>query len=113
MATKKITKKEMFEALLNKYDLTESEVAFIEHEIELLDKKNGSRKPTADQLKNEETKVEILNLMENGKPYTVTEIQKMVGLESNQKTSALIRQLKESGLVIRTEEKGKAYFTKA
>ena len=51
--------------------------------------------------------------MEVGKSYTVTDIQKAVGLESNQKASALIRQLKESDLVIRKEEKGKAYFTKA
>jgi DNA-binding transcriptional regulator GbsR (MarR family) len=45
--------------------------------------------------------------------YTVTDIMKMVGLESNQKTSALVRQLKEAGLVIRSESKGKAYFKKA
>ena len=51
--------------------------------------------------------------MVEGKPYTITEIQKAMGLESNQKTSALVRQLKEAHLVVRTEEKGKAYFTKA
>jgi DNA-binding transcriptional regulator GbsR (MarR family) len=43
----------------------------------------------------------------------VTEIQKAVGIESNQKASALIRQLKEANLVVRSEVKGKAYFTLA
>ena len=45
--------------------------------------------------------------------YTITEIGKLIGIESNQKVSALVRQLKMDNLVIRTEEKGKAYFTKA
>lgn len=31
---------------------------------------------------------------------------------SNQRVSALVRQLKDSGLVERTEEKRKAYFSK-
>ena len=66
-----------------------------------------------DVLSDEEIKAKILEVMEVGKSYTVTDIQKAVGLESNQKASALIRQLKESDLVIRKEEKGKAYFTKA
>ena len=107
---KKMTKVEMFKALKEKYDLSTAEIEFIDHEIELIEKKNGTRKPTADQLKNEETKSNILEFMEIGKKYTITDIQKAMGLESNQKTSALVRQLKESGSVIRTEEKGKAYF---
>ena len=76
-------------------------------------KKNANRKPTKAQAENEEIKAKILEFMEVGKSYTVTDIQKAVGLDSNQKASALIRQLKESDLVIRKEEKGKAYFTKA
>jgi hypothetical protein len=51
--------------------------------------------------------------MVEGKAYTITEIQKGVGIESNQKASALVRQLKVDELVIRSEEKGKAYFRKA
>jgi predicted transcriptional regulator len=68
---------------------------------------------TKAQVENEEIKANILDAMESGKAYTVTEIMKAVGLDSNQKTSALVRQLKESGLVNRSESKGKAYFTKA
>ena len=57
--------------------------------------------------------IKVLGVMEKGKAYTVTEIQKGVGIESNQKTSALVRQLKDDKLVIRSCEKGKAYFRKA
>ena len=110
---KKMTKVEMFKAIMDNYNLSKAEVEFIEHEIELLEKKNSSRKPTKAQAENEEIKAKILEVMEVGKAYTVTEIQKAVGLESNQKASALIRQLKESDLVIRKEEKGKAYFSLA
>ena len=103
----------MFKAIMDNYNLTANEVEFLEHEIELLDKKNSSRKPTKAQSENENIKSNILDFMEQGKPYTITEIQKGLGLESNQKTSAIVRQLKEAELVIRTLEKGKAYFTKA
>ena len=53
--------------------------------------------------------------MEDGKAYTVTELTKAVaeldGL-SNQKVSALLRQLKEEGSITREEVKRVAYFTK-
>ena len=93
--------------------LTAEEIAFLEDRKAKHIAKNANKKMTKAQVENEEIKVKILNAMENGKAYTVTEIMKAVGLESNQKTSALVRQLKESGLVIRSESKGKAYFTKA
>jgi DNA-binding transcriptional regulator GbsR (MarR family) len=51
--------------------------------------------------------------MVEGTRYTITELGKLVGVESNQKVSALVRQLKMDNLVVRSEEKGKAYFTKA
>jgi hypothetical protein len=50
--------------------------------------------------------------MESGKSYTVTDIQKLVGIATNQKTSALVRQLVNDNLVDRAEIKGRAYFTK-
>lgn len=93
--------------------LSDEEIKFLEERAEMHSKKNTNRKPTKAQAENEEIKAKILEVMESGKAYTVTDIQKAVGLESNQKASALIRQLKESDLVIRKEEKGKAYFTKA
>ena len=112
---KKMTIVEMYEKVIEKAKdvLSDEEIKFLEERAEMHSKKNANRKPTKAQEENEEIKAKILEVMEVGKSYTVTDIQKAVGLESNQKASALIRQLKESDLVIRKEEKGKAYFTKA
>ena len=83
---------------------------------ESISKKNSAeRKPTATQKANEEYKKAILSFMEVGKKYTISELMKeVVELAdlSNQRVSALVRQLKDSGLVERTEEKRKAYFFK-
>ena len=112
---KKMTKKEMFAKLRGMVSDNAEMVKFIDHEIELLEKKNSSKsgKPTANQLANEGIKEKILEFLNDNGASTVTQIMKGVGLESNQKTSALVRQLKESLLVIRSVEKGVAYFTKA
>lgn len=78
-------------------------------------KNSAERKPTATQKANEGYKEAILTFMEVGKKYTVTDLMKeVVELAdlSNQRVSALVRQLKEEGLVERTEEKRKAYFSK-
>ena len=78
-------------------------------------KNSAERKPTATQKANEEYKKAILEFMEVGKKYTITDLMKeVVELTdlSNQRVSALVRQLKEEGLVERTEEKRKAYFSK-
>ena len=83
---------------------------------ESISKKNSAeRKPTATQKADEEYKKAILSFMEVGKKYTISELMKeVVELAdlSNQRVSALVRQLKDSGLVERTEEKRKAYFSK-
>ena len=81
-----------------------------------ISKKNSAeRKPTATQKANEGYKTAILDFMEVGKKYTISELMKEV-VEiadlSNQRVSALVRQLKDDGLVERTEEKRKAYFSK-
>ena len=113
---KKMTKKDMFKAIMDNYNLTANEVEFLEHEIELLDKKNSNRKPTKAQSENEGIKTSIIEGMVEGKAYTITEMIKSIPAISgftNQKVSALVRQLKDDGLVIRTLEKDKAYFTKA
>jgi hypothetical protein len=112
---KKMTIVEQYNAIIEKAQgvLTAEELKFLEERAEMHSKKNASRKPTKVQEENENIKSSILEFMEIGKAYTVTEIQKAVGLESNQKTSALVRQLRDAHLVVRTEEKGKAYFTKA
>ena len=114
---KKMTKKDYFNAMLAIPAVAENKamVEFINHEIELLTKKNSAnRKPTAQQVENASLKEVILGvLVDSGKAMTVTEIQKsstaLVDL-SNQRVSALVRQLMDSGEVARVEDKRKAYF---
>jgi hypothetical protein len=112
---KKMTIVEQYEAIIGKVEgvLSKEEIDFLKDRAELHAKKNASRKPTKAQNENEVIKEGILDFMVEGQPYTISEIQKAMGLETNQKTSALVRQLKDAHLVVRTVEKGKAYFTKA
>lgn len=113
---KKPTKRENFATLLTFADVKANPtlVDFINHEIELLEKKNSSeKKPTAQQTANDAIKVAILDAMEDGKNYTITDLIKSVpecADLTNQRVSALIRQLVDKGEVIRTEDKRKAYF---
>lgn len=112
---KKMTIVEQYEAIIGKVEgvLTKEEIAFLKERAEMHSKKNASRKPTKAQEENEVIKTAILDYMADGVSRTVTDIQKAVGLDSNQKTSALVRQLKEADLLVRKEIKGKAWFTKA
>lgn len=93
-------------------------IAFIDHEDELLKKKNAakSNKPTKTQLENIALTDAIYDFMKDGVRYTVTELNKtvpqLVELSGN-KVSSLVRILKLDGRVVRVEEKGKAYFVKA
>ena len=82
-----------------------------------IDKKNSAdRKPTATQTANENIKAEILAVLADGTARTVTEIMSVVPSlngASNQKASALVRQLVEEGSVKREQIKRKAYFSLA
>ena len=117
MKEKKITKRERFEELLAIPQVAEKDglVQFIEHELELLAKKNSAeKKPTAVQIANEGIKSVIYDvLVENGNLMTISEMQKAsaeLGELSNQRISALVRQLLADGKVERIEEKRKAYL---
>ena len=111
---KKMTKKEMF-AQIKTHLTNAEEIAFIEHEIELLENKaSGTRKPTSTQVENEKLKGAIVeHLASVNEPLTIVDIQKGLGLEevSNQKMSALLKQLVDNGTVVKTYEKRKAYFS--
>jgi hypothetical protein len=106
----------MFAQIKANYNLTDAEIAFIDREIELLEKKNGGiKKPTKQQEINNGLKEVILDHMEYGEKYTITDLMKQVpelAELSNQRVSAIVRGMKESGLVGRVEEKRKAYFYK-
>ena len=115
---KKMTKREKFEMLkaLSEVQANPMLTEFIEHELELLAKKNTSeKKPTAQQKMNEGLKQTIIDVLtENGGLMTVTDIQKScmeLSELSNQRISALLRQLKDDKVVNRVEDKRKAYFT--
>ena len=115
----KMTKKDYFKALLaiEAVNANSAMVDFINHEIELLEKKNSNRKPSKAQAENENIKELILDKMaENvNQLFTATEIMKAVqpNVEielTNQKVSALVRQLVEANLVKRIVDKRKTYF---
>lgn len=114
---KKLTKKEMFSRIMTHLTDVE-EINFIAHEIELLENKaSGTRKPTANQKENEIFKETILEVLAtSGKPMAIAEMQKanteLNGL-TNQRISAMLKQLVDSGLVVKTYEKRKAYFSVA
>ena len=114
---KKMTKREKFEMLMAISEVKSNPILseFIAHELELLAKKNASeKKPTAVQVANEGLKQTIMDVLnENGGLMTVTDIQKSceeLAELSNQKVSALIRQLKDDGKVEKSEDKRKSYF---
>ena len=91
---------------------------FIAHEMELLAKKNtADKKPTAQQEANAVIKQNVLTVLADGEKRTVSDLLKMVpdlpDTMTNQRKSALVRQMVDAGEVIRTEDKRKAYFSKA
>ena len=119
MADKKMTKRDYFNALLNISEVKENKsmVDFITHELELLEKKNASKSSaeTKTQKENAGIKENLLNEMIKGIKYTISEMQKELPCckkLTNQKISALVRQLIADKLVVRTEDKRKAYFSK-
>ncbi len=126
MAQKKMTMTEQYEAikaLLNGETVenysTAKAIEFIDGRIAQVAKKNatptGERKPTKTQLENEGIKEQIVAVLatatEGG--MTVGEVMKELGIESNQKVTSLLTQLRVTGKVVRTEEKGVAYYALA
>ena len=118
---KKLTKRDRFEALLklSEVQADPAMVEFINHEIDLLARKNaGDKKPTANQIANDGYKdIIFAELSANpDKLYTVTELIKGVdglGDLSNQRVSAILRQMVDAGKVEKVVDKRKSYFRMA
>ena len=115
VSVRKPTKKQMFESLLAMPNLSNEQKEFINHELELLAKKNsGDKAPTATQKANAVLKDAIVEGMEANRYYTVTEMIKeipaLAGL-TNQKVSPLANQLVEEGKLTKTTEKRRSYFS--
>jgi hypothetical protein len=99
-------------------------LAFMDNRIEQTEKKNasgsnGERKPTKEQLANEGIKEQIVAFLRTqSAPVPMGEIMKAVGIESNQKVTALVSsmltvrkgEVNPNGCIVRTEVKGKAHF---
>jgi hypothetical protein len=111
--TKK-TQRDFYNELLANPTITDEQREFLEGRIKQLDKKNsGGKKETATQVANKALKEEIVASMEKGKKYTVTDMLKgftCCADLSNQKVSAIVRQLVADKVLVRTEDKRKAYF---
>ena len=115
--TKKMTKKDYFAIIKGAYPVDapnyDEVMAFIDHEVELLNKKNSAdKKPTAQQMANEGVKKAIVEGMEPDRLYTITELIKEIPAcaeMTNQRVSAIVRQMIGSEIE-RVEEKRKAYF---
>ena len=90
-------------------------IELIDHEIELLTKKNTPGKLTKVQEENIKLTEAVYEGMEQDKPYTVTEIIKSVPAVAGMnisKVRPLLTPLMEAGKVKREEVKGKVIFTK-
>ena len=110
-----MTKREMFAEIRKAVAGNEEMVAFIDHEVELLDKKSTSaKKPTKTQLENEAYKAEIVSaLAEVDAPVTIKglcEICDSIAGLTNQRITHLLTDLRKDGKVVRTHIKKVAYF---
>lgn len=117
---KKVTKKENFGKIIEVLVSAGREdlVPVMEHEIELIDKKATSGKMTKTQEENVTIKeLMIAEMTRIARPVSITDLLKespelaeKVG-NSNQKVSALMTQLKNAGVVVRTQDKKTALFS--
>ena len=112
----KMTKRDYFNQLLSNYPLTADEKAFINHELELLNRKNvsGDKKPTATQIENERLKEVIVDFLHSSeKAFTVTDMIKAspdLADLTNQKVSRLANDLVDENRIVKFSEKRKTYF---
>ena len=120
MMNKKMTKKEMFAMVIGVVNGLEVEnkaemLEFLNHEVELLEKKNSKSGQTKTQKENEVLLGQLeLALAEFIRPVTISEFMKESSHEvatlSNQKLSALMKKLVDAEKVVKTTEKKKSYF---
>ena len=111
----KITKRENYVKILDLVKNDADLVNFINHEIELLDKKNKApKKPTARQNENESFKDLILDYLPTHAESTISDLIENIAEFndlSNQRVSAIVSQLVEDNSVVRVIKKRKSYFS--
>lgn len=125
MEKRKVTKKEYFGQLREIVKDNAELVEFIDHEIELLARKNTGNSQTKVQKENVEVaKMLVDELAKLGRAVTITELMnesntvKEFTLENgnkltNQKISAIFKQLVESKEIVKVTDKKKSFFSVA
>ena len=120
---KRLTKKDYFEMIKGICADRTDIVDFCNHEIELLSRKNSKSGATKTQKENEiVANMLVEELAKIGKPITITdlmntsEIVKGYTLENgnnltNQKISAIFKQLVENQKIVKIVDKKKSYFS--
>lgn len=112
MVNKK-TKRDLFLEVREVVAGNEELVAFVDHELELLDKKTSTKstKVNEEQVALMEKIVNALN--EIGRSVTISELQKEnaeMAEYSNQKLSAMLKKLVDNRQVTKIVDKKKSYF---
>ena len=120
MENKKMTKKEtinlLIDVLMGNKEVEDVQIFidFLIHERELLERKSSNSGQTKTQKENEILKEKIVEtLKELNKFSTITEIQESnaeLADLSNQKISALLKQLVDTNVIEKVIDKKKAYF---
>ena len=117
----KMTIAKQYEVIIEKAKgiLSDEEINFLNERKELHEKKNASRKPTKTQEANKVLAEGVLDFLASkpNQTFTVSELMKSVpcfanyeGELTHSKANAIVKMLKDNGLIVRTEDKGKAYF---
>ena len=120
---KKLTKKDYFEMIKGICADRADIVDFCNHEIELLSRKNSKSGATKTQKENEiVANMLIEELAKIGKPITITDLMNTSDIVkgyilengnnlTNQKISAIFKQLVESQKIVKVVDKKKSYFS--
>lgn len=114
MANTKITQKMALDYIIENCELPTEYAEKVKAMRLALDKKSDApRNPSPTVIENKGLRESILKTMEPNTLYSINDlIRKVPGLEnsSSHKVSALLTPLKREGLILRVEDKRKAYF---
>lgn len=124
MAEKKITKREVVTMMLADENIKQNDmfVAYLENELALLTKKAENKKATKNQTENAEIKEVILSVLaemsNGGRATDIMNAVKSVDTEkyatlTNQRVSAILKQMVEEGTVVKTVDKKVSTFSLA
>lgn len=111
-----MTKREMFAEIRNLVIDNAEMVAFIDHEVELLDRKSNSvKKPTKTQIENDGFKATIVAFLATAdEPKTIKELQseiaELAGL-TNQRITHMLTDLVKAGTLTKEYVKKTPYFS--